>query len=126
MDIEPIKLKPTWRNNICGDGGVAKRLDRFLVTDQVVDKIHYLREWVGCGGISNHLPIFLELRNGPTQPPSPLKFNKTWLKDESFTQLLTNLWIPFNNEGVQNVAFQFADNIKRVKGDIKVWAVGER
>ena len=80
---------------VCG-----KEVDRFLVTDQVVDRIHYLRQWVGCGGLSDHLPIFLELRNGPTQPPSPLKLTKTWLKDESFTQLLTDLWIPFIHEGV--------------------------
>ena len=32
LDIESCKLSPTWRNNRCGDGRVAKRLDRFLVT----------------------------------------------------------------------------------------------
>ena len=100
LDIEPIKLKATLRNNRCGDGRVAKRMDRFLMAEQVMDMTHYLRQWVGCGELSDHLPIFLELMNGPTQPPSPMKFNKTWLKDESFTNLLTDLWIPFNHEGV--------------------------
>ena len=33
LDIEPIKLKATWRNNRCDDGGVAKRLDIFLVIE---------------------------------------------------------------------------------------------
>ena len=30
LDVEPIKLKPTWKNNRCGDGRVAMRLDRFF------------------------------------------------------------------------------------------------
>ena len=33
LDIEPVKLRPTWRNNRSGDARVAKRLDRFLVAD---------------------------------------------------------------------------------------------
>ena len=27
LDIEPVKLKPTWRNNRCGDARVAKIID---------------------------------------------------------------------------------------------------
>ena len=41
LDIEPIKLKPTWRNNRCGDARVAKRLDRFLVSEQMVDSFFW-------------------------------------------------------------------------------------
>ena len=29
LDIEPVKLRPTWRNNRSGDARVAKRIDRF-------------------------------------------------------------------------------------------------
>ena len=50
----------------------------------MMDMIHLLRQWVGNGGISDHVPIFLELNIGPTQPPSPFMFNKIWLNDESF------------------------------------------
>ena len=58
LDIEPRKLTPSWKNNRCGDGRVAKRLDRFLVTEKMVDIHHFIRQWVGSGGHSNHLPIF--------------------------------------------------------------------
>ena len=47
LDIEPIKLKPTWRNNRCADGKIAKRLDRFLVAEQIVDRAFLIRQW-GC------------------------------------------------------------------------------
>ena len=88
---------------------MEKGLDRFLVVEQVLERTHFLRKWVGFTGLSDHLPIFLSLSNGPTQPPRPLKFNETWLKDESFTKLLFDLWIPFNHEGVRTANFQFAD-----------------
>lgn len=36
IDIEPIKLEPTWRNRRTRMVHVAKRLDRFLVGDSIV------------------------------------------------------------------------------------------
>ena len=33
LDIIPPKLTPTWRNKRAGNQRVAKRLDRFLVTE---------------------------------------------------------------------------------------------
>ena len=110
LDIELVKQKPTWHNNRCGDGRVAKSLDRFLVSEKMVDQQHFLKQWVGNGGRSDHLPIFLEFRNGPKKPPSPLKFNKTWLEDESFHELILSNWKPFNPEIRMTVAFQFAAN----------------
>ena len=65
LDIEPLKLKPTWRNNRCAEDRIAKRLDRFLVAEQIVDGPFQIRQWVGCGGASDHFPIFLDLKNGP-------------------------------------------------------------
>ena len=38
LDIEPVKLKPTWHNNRCGDGRVAKIFGRFLVNEKMVDQ----------------------------------------------------------------------------------------
>lgn len=77
LDIEPIKLKPTWRNNREGEANVAKRLDPFLITDTLLENPLHLKQWVGYGGISNHCPIFLEIRKGSNKPPSPFKFNRT-------------------------------------------------
>ena len=60
---------------------------------------------MGCGGRSDHLPIFLEYGNGPIKPPSPLKFNKTWLKDESFRQLIHSHWVPFDPDNRLTAAY---------------------
>ena len=81
---------------------------------------------MGRGGLSDHCPIFLEFKNGPVKPPSPLKFNKTWLKDEGFLDLISTSWIPFDPRNRKTVAFQFATNIKILKDAIKSWAVDKQ
>jgi len=43
IDIEPISLKPSWRNMRTGENRVAKRLDRFLVADSLVERHFLLR-----------------------------------------------------------------------------------
>ena len=32
IDVQPLKLEPTWRNNRSGEQAIAKRLDRFLIS----------------------------------------------------------------------------------------------
>jgi len=61
-DLDPILLKPTWKNNRVGVEGVAKRQDRFLVTNSLLDKHLTTKQWIGFGGLSDHSPIFLEFR----------------------------------------------------------------
>ena len=85
-----------------------------------------MKQWVGCGGRSDHLPIFLEYRYGPVKSPSPLKFNKTWLKEESFRQLILSNWVSFNPDIRQSTTFQFAENFVRLKRLIKNWAMEKR
>jgi len=126
IDIEPISIKPTWRNKRTGENRVAKRLDRFLVADSLVDRHFLIRQWIGSGGHSDHFPIFLELRKGPPTPASPLKFNKTWLKDESFIKLIKDNWVPFDLRAPSSAAFQFSENIKKLKSLIKDWSYAKR
>lgn len=62
VDIDPIKLEPTWRNRRIGEGRIAKRLDRFLVGDSIVgSRDLQSRQWVEWGGESDHNPILLEI-----------------------------------------------------------------
>ena len=105
---------------------MAKRLDRFLVAEQLVDRFFLVRQWVGSGGNSDHFPIFLEIKKGPINPPSPLKYNKSWLQDESFKNLFLDIWRSFDENLERSAAFQFAENIKRLKGAVKDWAIAKR
>lgn len=77
-----------------GDQRVAKRLDRFLVAESLAFGVDLVWQWVGPRGISDHCPIFLELRGRQRKPPSPFKFNPSWLKEEGFQNLVKELWHP--------------------------------
>ena len=61
MDLDPIKLKPTWANKITGDNIIAKCIDRFLIAERLLNKNIMIRKWVDLGGEYDHLPIFLEI-----------------------------------------------------------------
>ena len=96
------------------------------MTETIVDNHHFIRQWVGKGGQSDNFPIFLEFKNGPIKPPSPLKFNKASLKDEGFLDLISSSWIPFDPGNRNTAAFQFVMNIRILKDAIKSWAVDKQ
>ena len=52
-----------------------------------------------------------------------MKLIKTWLKDDLFLALISNIWIPHDPGNRSTAAFQFAMNIRNLKDVIKVWAV---
>ena len=83
-------------------------------------------QWVGCGGISDHCPIFLELKGRTTKPPSPFKFHLGWLLDESYLKLITTLWVPYNVRVHGHAAVHFMENLKKIKGATKDWAKEKR
>jgi hypothetical protein len=35
VDVEPLKMLPTWRNGRGGQNYIAKRLDHFLISEDV-------------------------------------------------------------------------------------------
>jgi len=90
VEIAPEKLNATWRNRRAGEDRVVKRLDRFLVEKSVVDFMHFIPQWVECGGISDHSLIMLEVKGGISKPPYPFKFNSGWLLDEGYINLVSS------------------------------------
>jgi len=119
LDIEPVNLKPTWRNNKVGEDKIAKILDHFLLTNSFLEKTIHMKQWIGFGGISDHVPIFLELRQGSSKPTGPFKFNRTWLIDDSFINLVRENWIPFHQEITLLASSHFVENLKRIKAKTK-------
>eukprot|EP00253_Pinus_taeda_P027066 PITA_27066 len=63
VDVPMNKPLPTWRNRRVGKAALARRLDRFLMNDPLLQHLHHYKQWVGTGGISDHSPIYLEAAN---------------------------------------------------------------
>ena len=126
IDIIPHKLSPTWKNKRMGVEGGIKRLYKFFLAKYLLNNSVKYGSWNLVSNISYHSSIALhvECENGISN--IPFKFNQTWLKDETFTNLVSALWIPIIPEGVRSTTFQFTENIRRVKGVIKEWAMEKR
>jgi exonuclease III len=71
VDIEPVKLSPTWQNFRTGEEEVAKRLDLFLVSEALLNSGALFRSGVEVGGISDHLPVSLQWSSSFDSPPPP-------------------------------------------------------
>jgi hypothetical protein len=119
IDVAPIKISPTWRNKRLGEDYIAKRLDRFFISNSLVEEPLLFRQWTGSGGESDHFPIFLEIAGASRKPTSPFKFNSAWLKEESFLKLVKEVWMPIGHS--EREVVQFARNLKELKTTTKSW-----
>jgi hypothetical protein len=92
VDIKPPKLVPTWRNGRSGQDAIARRLDRILVSDDLLTEVGIYRSWVEFPFFSDHAPIFLQLDLPPDYKIYPFKFNAHWLDEKDFGNLVIKVW----------------------------------
>jgi len=112
LDIEPVKLNPAWRNLWTGEDMVAKRLDRFLVGENLAGSLDLVRQWVSCGGELDHTPIVIEMRGRGRKPLIPFKFNRNWR--------------PYDANVHEFVAVHFVENLKIIKQSTITWVVAKK
>ena len=60
VDVAPSYAGPTWRNGRMGEDGISKRLDRYLLSDQLISSLPRHRAWAHRCGIFDHFPVLLE------------------------------------------------------------------
>ena len=92
VDLVPSIILPTWSNRRVGCENICKRLDRLLISIDLLDSNLHFRQWVGCGGDSNHQRVLLQVLNDDIKPRSPFKFNANWLENDDFVSLLKDSW----------------------------------
>ena len=68
VDLDPQKLKPSWTNRRSGEDNIAKRLDRLLLVEKLLEKDLMFRKWVDLGVDSDHMRICLEFLKKPKKP----------------------------------------------------------
>jgi exonuclease III len=92
VDLKPAELLPTWRNGRQGTASIAKRLDRFLIAEDLLSPSCSYRSWVNLPFLSDHASICLQLGAGRFGAGQPFKFNPQWLREESFNSLVRSVW----------------------------------
>ena len=67
-----------------GDKAISKRMDRFLISKNLIRDDLILQAVVEMGGNSNHQPIVLTVRTPEVKPPSPFKFKPQWMDEGEY------------------------------------------
>ena len=90
--LAPPCAGPTWKNGRAGSDGISKMLDRFLFSADLVNSLHRHRVWSSIADVSDHYPICLEWNVSFPAPSYPFKFERAWLLEEGFTNLVRDCW----------------------------------
>jgi hypothetical protein len=108
IDVEPLYMGPTKRYNMVGNASVSKRLDIFLVSNQILHGVNYYIAWIDPRRCSDHNPIFLELGYNNLKPSAPFKYNPKWIEEEYFQTLAKGHWKYFDPHSGMTSSEQFA------------------
>lgn len=92
VDTCPDEMAPTWDNGRAGEAYVAKRLDRFLMHEQLVARLGDLQMEIIRNFLSGHRPITLLWKRSMVHLGMPFKFNRTWLDAPQFNTLVRDTW----------------------------------
>ena len=121
VDLSMDPCTPTWRNGRSRDEGICKRLDRFLVSESLLPSFSSYRSWAYPSDVSDHYPICLEWGPFSHVPCRPFKFNRAWLMEVEFKQLVWSSW----NETLVSTDYShmelFTHKLSRLKCFVKKW-----
>ena len=123
VGINPLESLPAWSNRRVGSEGISKRLDRLLVSADFLDCDFLLKQWIGCGGVSDHQPVFLQISSLSPKAHSPFKFNAGWLDHIDLVDALKDSWVPYDAQSALSPAVQFSVNLKRIKAISIKWSL---
>ena len=107
VDIAPNVILPTWTNRRVGSDNICKRLDRLMISADLLDHELCFRQWVGCGGDLDHHPVFLQVLGNDKKLHTPFKFNPHWLGNEDLFNLMKNTWKVYDENFVLPPVAQF-------------------
>jgi hypothetical protein len=82
---------------------VAKRLDIFLVSENLMDLGIRFQASVEEGGISDHRPISLLWKDRSEAPPAPMKINQVWLADADFRSMVSANWVKLSSSNPESM-----------------------
>ena len=74
-DVAPTCAGPTWRNGRLGAEGICKKLDRFLLSFNLVNLLPRHRVWSYPFVVSDHYLVLFEWMEDPVSSPHAFKFN---------------------------------------------------
>lgn len=122
IDVLMNKKIPTWHNKRTGEVALGRRLDRFLIHEDLLRSLTLYRKWVCTGGLSDHSPIYLQ-KYGPSKNlQTPFKFNSGYLKDPDYIKLVSYFWKAQSPLREQRVATDFCGCLNKLRTLTMEWS----
>jgi exonuclease III len=120
VDLETRNGIFTWSNKRIGPQHVACRLDRFLVSEALLESDQALEANILPKSGSDHWPIVFCLDPGLPARPKPFRFEKFWLTHPNFDQLARTWWAQAEIDHGTHM-YKFQQRLKNFKQLIKRW-----
>jgi exonuclease III len=115
VDVQPTLLSPTWRNGRAGIAGISKRLDHFLLDENLLGNHSNIRSWVINSTISDHNLICLQFEMSSRKSAPPFKFNSLWISDPGFIALVRSTWKEMNSWANNSSIHLLCSKLKHLK-----------
>lgn len=92
VDIPMINGIHAWNNGRGGIHQIVSRLDRFLISEQVINWDIFIEVMILPRMGSDHWPIKLELDIKASPKKHPFRFEAFWLRDQKFMTKVEEWW----------------------------------
>jgi hypothetical protein len=122
VDIASDVLVPTWRNGRRGNTSISKRLDRFLVVEDLIEGVSRYKLWVDFPYFLDHTHVLLRLDRLTLPTTYPFKFNASWLQEEEVRSLVNEVWKDLVLSVERDAQQRFVNKLKVLKTHIKARA----
>lgn len=120
IDIQTINGNHTWNNRRGGANQIASRLDRFLISEQIMMKDVFIEATILPVTGSDHWPIKMEIDLKQRPPNKPFRFEAFWLRNEGLVEKLEEWWRKSDQRG-RNKMHTFQLKLKEMKDKLKKW-----
>ncbi|XP_058785888.1 uncharacterized protein LOC131660624 [Vicia villosa] len=115
IDINCVGGKFTWYKD---NGKAMSRLDRFLLSNKLIEVWEVVDQRIEKRDISDHTPIRLNVGK-IDWGPKPFCFNNSWLKHEDFKAFMAKEWLCLEIRGRGD--FVLIEKLKKLKDRLRVW-----
>lgn len=99
VDIQTINGICTWNNRRGGKNQIASRLDRFLISETIMNKDFFVEAKIMPSLGSDHWPIRLEVDIKRNRGRRPFRFETFWLRDPGFIKKMEEWWTQSSVQG---------------------------
>ena len=119
IDGAPGHLSLTWMNGRMGIEGVSKRLDIYMLSDNLFNYVRNFCTWVDSTRVLDHSPIILQIESVGEKTYYPFRLNEIWLEDLGFKVLVRDHWTDFQKDQSYTYMSYLVNSIKLLKIKVK-------